>query len=75
MTNTETELDKVFEDHTRGECDICGCYSTRLFEGICQKAVCNRYVDEGKAISQKTPTKIKLQLETEYVCSFKPIRR
>ena len=54
MTNTETELDKVLNDSAKGECDICGCYSTRLYMGICQKSVCNRYLEEGKAHTQNT---------------------
>ena len=32
----------------KGECDICGCYSTRLIGGICQKAVCQRMLSENK---------------------------
>jgi len=37
----------------QGDCDVCGEYSVMLVGGICQKQVCNRRVEEGKAELQE----------------------
>jgi len=43
--------DKVKQDTTKqkkGKCDICGKHSENLLDGVCEKPVCQRYIEEGK---------------------------